>query len=143
VYPRRSLDEVHAELAEEHREIMALVSRIEARGQSEELAPLLKALHDRLADHFAHEQFPGGLYEAMGASGPEHHEDLKVLVREHCTLLSTARGLVERARSVTSAGRDALLLEVGAMIAALRAHEEREHRLASKLRAEAEASPAR
>lgn len=132
MYPRRSLDEVHAELADEHRQIMALVARLESRGHTPELPALLKALHDRLVDHFAHEQFPGGLYECMGARAPQCHDQLQALVRDHCTLLSDARSLVDRARS---GQREGLLSDVAALIAALRDHEEREHRLADSLRA--------
>lgn len=134
MYRPRSIAEVHAELADEHREIFALVARIESRGHSPDLPALLKALHDRLVDHFAHEQFPGGLYESMGACGPEHHDDLKVLVREHCTILSSARALVDRSRGLGPHQRAELLVDVAALIAALRAHEVREHKLADQLK---------
>jgi len=139
----RSLDEIHAELADEHREIMGLVSRLEAGCSARELPGLLKILHDRLVDHFAHEQFPGGLYEAMGFFEPAYHEDLKVLVREHCSLLSGARALVERSRAIAPRDWPALLEEVAALAGALHAHEHREHRLVEKLKvARAAAGPA-
>jgi len=139
----RSLDEIHSELAAEHREIMGLVTRLEAGCSARDLPGLLKTLHDSLVDHFAHEQFPGGLYEAMGLCAPAHHEDLKVLVREHCSLLSSARALVERSRAVAPRDWPALLAEVRALAAALHAHEHREHGLVEKLKAaQATAGPA-
>ena len=133
----RSLEEVHAEMADEHRQIMELVKRIESQGSLAGLPPMLRDLHDMLVDHFAHEQFPGGLYECMGARSPEHHEDLKVLVRDHCTVLSTARGLVERSRTVDLHGGVKLLQEVAELLQMLRDHETREHRLVEKLKAAA------
>ena len=131
----RPLEQVHAEMADEHRRIMDLVSRIESESNLSVLPAMLRELHDLLVNHFAHEQFPGGLYESMGAHGPDYHEDLKVLVREHCTVLSTARALVERARAVDLQGGAKLLGEVADLLQMLRDHEVREHRLVEKLKA--------
>ena len=128
----RTLQDVHAELAAEHRRLMALIALIEAERSLAKLPPMLRDLHDLLVDHFAHEQFPGGLYERLGAYGSQHHEDLRVLIREHCGVLSAARALVER--SELPQGDDARLLdEVAQLLEALRAHELKEHRLARKL----------
>ena len=135
--PHRSFAEVRAELAEEHRRVMALIARIEAPCDDAELPELLKSLHDLLVNHFAHEQFPGGLYESMGAHGPEHHDTLKVLVREHCEILSAARALVERVRA-PDAATGGLRGEVSEVVTMLRRHETREHELAQRL---AEAGP--
>jgi hypothetical protein len=131
----RTLDEIHAELAGEHREIMGLVARLESGCSARELPGVLKTLHDSLVDHFAREQFPGGLYEALGACEPAYHEDLRVLVREHCSLLSSARGLLERSHHVAPRDWPGLLEDVAALAAALHAHEHREHRLVEKLKA--------
>ncbi len=133
------LEQVHSDMADEHRRIMALISRIEAQDSVAVLPPMLKTLHDLLVDHFAHEQFPGGLYERMGAHGPEHHETLRTLVREHCEVLSNARALVERSRSVDSVGETRLLHEVAELIEMLRAHEIKEHRLVERLKDSARA----
>jgi hypothetical protein len=54
----RSLRDVHAALADEHRRLMALVSLLESGHDIARLAPMLRELHDLLVDHFAHEQFP-------------------------------------------------------------------------------------
>ncbi len=133
----RPLPDVHAELADEHRCIMALIARIEAGVDADELPETLQQLHDLLVDHFAHEQFPGGLYEQLGAYGPQHHEDLKVLIREHCLVLSAARALVEQARGANAEAAARLDDDVAALLAMLREHEVKEHRLVEKLKADA------
>jgi hypothetical protein len=127
----RPLQDVHAELADEHRRLMALVSLLEAERSIAKLPLMLRELHDLLVDHFAHEQFPGGLYEQMGAYGSQHHEDLRVLIREHCDVLSAARALLEHSeRPQHDSG---LLDQVARLLDALRAHELEEHRLVRKL----------
>lgn len=127
----RSLQHVHAELADEHRRLMALVSLLETERDIAKLPSMLRELHDLLAEHFAHEQFPGGLYEQLGAYGSQHHGELKTLIREHCSLLSAARALVEHAERPQADTR--VLDEVVGMLEKLRAHEIKEHRLVRKL----------
>ena len=129
----RSFSDVRAELADEHRQIMSLVARIESAPAEEELPRLLKSLHDTLVDHFAHEQFPGGLYECMGANRPEHHDTLRFLVQEHCALLSDARALVEHARAAGTGAGAALKQETDRLLRKLRQHETREHELARSI----------
>ena len=128
----RALRDVHAELADEHRRLMVLVSLIETERSIAKLPAMLRELHALLIDHFSHEQFPGGLYEQLGAYGAQHHEDLKVLIREHCTVLSAARALVERAEHPQADAR--LLDEVAKLLDLLHAHELKEHRLVRRLR---------
>ena len=131
----RSFSDVRAELADEHRQIMHLIARIESPGADEELPALLTSLHNMLADHFAHEQFPGGLYECMGANNPEHHDILRVLVREHCELLSSARALMEHANAPGTFTATDLHEEVDRLLQMLRQHEMREHELARSIEA--------
>jgi hypothetical protein len=131
----RSLRDVHAALADEHRRLMALVSLLESGHDIARLAPMLRELHDLLVDHFAHEQFPGGLYEQLGAYGSQHHAELKELIREHCSVLSAARALVEHAERPQAGTR--LLDELVRLLAVLRAHEIKEHRLVRKLQGDA------
>ena len=75
-----SFESVYDELTEEHRELMSLVERIRDHHGTVGLGPLLEELHTMLIKHFSHEQFPGGLYECMGAYGSRYHDELKVLV---------------------------------------------------------------
>ncbi len=120
-------------MADEHREIMSLVSRIEAPCADGELPELLHTLHHRLVDHFAHEQFPGGLYECMGATDDSYREELKVLVRDHCELLSRSSVLAERARTGAQGDEGQLREDVAGLVARLRDHEQREHLLAETI----------
>lgn len=133
----RDLDEVHGELATEHRTIMALITRIEGEREVADLSRLLDELHGSLIDHFAHEQFPGGLYERMGAMTPAYHEDIRTLVRDHCLILSSVSALLERSQSGRPGRESELLQDVAAMTRALHEHEHREHLLVEKLKSEA------
>jgi len=128
---RTQLREVLAELVDEHRQLTALLQRLAEHRSIVGLVPLLEELHTMLITHFAHEQFPGGLYECLGVRSPSRHETLRALVREHCVLLSTARGLLERARTAAPADEGALLDDVAALVEQLREHEEKEYRLAA------------
>lgn len=129
----RDLTAVYRELAGEHAELMALVARIDAHPRLPGLLPLLESLHEMLIHHFAHEQFPGGLYESLGAYGSEHHEEIRALVGEHCAILSEVRGLLENTRAAGPAAGPDLLARRDAVLALVRAHEGREHRLADRL----------
>jgi hypothetical protein len=133
-----TFEQVYEELTEEHRELMVLVERVRGLRSIIGLAPLLEELHTALIKHFSHEQFPGGLYECMGAYGSRYHDDLKILVRDHCVILSAVRGLVERTGAADGQDEPALLAEVAEVLAHLHDHERREHALADKLMAQAE-----
>ena len=127
------LKDAYAELASEHEHLMALVDRIRRHAEARDPTPLLEQLHESLIEHFSHEQFPGGLYECMGAYDPAHHAELEVLIGEHCTILSNARGLLERSRAAPPAGDPELRDGIGELVDMLYDHEHREHRLASRL----------
>lgn len=135
-----SFEQVYGQLAEEHSELMLLVDRIRAHRSFIGLGPLLGELHTMLIKHFSHEQFPGGLYESMGAHGSRYHDELKVLVEDHCTILSSVRGLLERARAAPRRDEEVLLREVGHILDRLNEHERREHALADKLMARTQSS---
>jgi hypothetical protein len=127
--------QVYDELEDEHRRLKVLVERIRGHGSAIGLAPLLEELHTALIKHFSREQFPGGLYECMGAYGSSYHDDLKILVRDHCVILSAVRSLLERTRIADPQAEAALLIEVTQVLTDLHDHERREHALAEKLMA--------
>ncbi len=133
-----TFQQVYDELEEEHRELMVLVDRIGELRSVIGLVPLLEELHTSLIKHFSREQFPGGMYECMGAYGSDYHDELKILVRDHCVILSAVRGLLERTRAADRQDEPALLAEVAEVLAHLHNHERREHALADKLMALAE-----
>ena len=130
-----TLERVYGECAQDHRELMELVGRIRELRSIVGLAPLLENLHGLLIRHFSQEHFPGRLYECMGAYGSAHHEELKILSREHCVILSAMRGLLDR--TLVSGARDdpAVMKEVGEVLVQLGDHERREYTLAQKLMA--------
>ena len=97
-------------------DIMSLVHRLEQHRSLVQLVPMLEELHALLINHFAHEQFPGGLYESLGAYGSTHHDELRVLVNEHCIILSSVRGVLERARLANETQASEILNEVAAVI---------------------------
>jgi hypothetical protein len=130
--------QVYGELEREHQELTVLVERVRTHRSTIGLAPLLEELHTSLIKHFSHEQFPGGLYERMGAHGSRYHDELKVLVRDHCVILSAVRGLLERTRIADAQGEPALLIDVAEVLTQLHDHEHREHALADKLMAQTE-----
>ncbi len=127
------VEQVYKELADEHESIMQLLDRIQQHGTVLHLVPLLEELHAVLIKHFAHEQFPGGLYESLGAYGPEYHDDLRVLVNEHCWILSSVRGVLERARLANEDNAEDILRDVASIVQSLHEHERKEHQLAEKI----------
>lgn len=135
-----SFEHVLEELAGEHRELMSLVDRIQNHRALMGLGPLLEKLHTLLIRHFSHEQFPGGLYECMGAHGSRYHRDLEVLVEDHCTILSSVGGLLERTRMAVESDAPALLADLDRVLEHLIDHEHREHTLADKLASPGESS---
>lgn len=112
---------------------MTLVETLKRAPPPAVLVRRLDELHRLLVNHFAHEQFPGGLYETMGAFGSRWHEDLRGLIQDHCHILSEARAILERARKSTPAERNELQVDVNALIERLAEHERKEHRLAERL----------
>ena len=128
-----SFEQVYSELVEEHRDLTSLTHRIRDHQGVIGLSPLLDRLHTLLIKHFSHEQFPGGLYERMGAYGSDYHDELRTLVEDHCTILSSVRGLLERTRVADEEAEPTLLRDVAEVLRHLNDHEHREHALADKL----------
>lgn len=128
-----SIERTYKALGDEHRQIMHLVERIEQHQTLVHLVPLLEELHELLINHFAREQFPGGLYESLGAYDSTYHDELRVLVQDHCLILSSMRGVLERARVANEEQETDILDDVATVIGSLYEHEHREHALAEKL----------
>lgn len=129
----KRIEEIYAGLAEEHDELMALVTRLEAHDTLDSLVPLLAKLHGSLIHHFGREQFPNGLYECLGVNRPEYHEDLKVLIKEHCVILSSAAALLECVRLADLNSGPELLDDVKRLTRQIREHESKEHALTTKV----------
>ena len=120
------------ELSHEHAAIRGLLDDLRAKAASpKDAKPLLSDLHRTLAKHFAHETYPGGFYEAIGACKTEFLGDLRVLVDEHFLLLSTTQSLRERAER-GAADEDAFGQDITGLLERLASHEQREHQLVEK-----------
>jgi len=130
-----TLEQVYGECAQDHRDLMELVGRVRERRKIVGLASLLEKLHELLIRHFSQEHFPGGLYECMGAYGSEHHEELKILSREHCVILSAMRSLLDRTLVSGPQDEPVVLAKVDEVMVQLCDHERREYALAQKLMA--------
>lgn len=131
---RERFDRSHAALAEEHRHILSLTTALETAPDNSKLVHRLERLHSVLISHFSKEQFPGGLYESMGAFGSRWHSTLQELIQEHCTILSEARSLLDQARNCAPDERDALQPRIIGLVRLLAEHEEKEHQLATTLK---------
>lgn len=127
------LGDIYAALADEHQRIFTLVGRLEETEGQYDLLPTLEQLHDLLVDHFSHEQFPGGLYEHLATRSDEHRDQIKILIREHCEILSRMSGLVVRARMAGPTTNAELDEDVIRAVEALKQHEEKEHLLAESV----------
>lgn len=127
------LELAYVRLSDEHQQLMALVDRLKSRDSGLDMVAFLEELHRVLIKHFAHEQFPDGLYESMGAYGSAYHDELKVLIKEHCAILSAVSGLLGHARATRRADQPSLSDELVKIVGMLREHERKEHLLAEKL----------
>ncbi len=125
------LEFTRQQLSDEHKTLLSLLDRLKQAEHAVDLEHLLEELHTTLINHFSHEQFPGGLYESMGAYGPVHHDELRVLIKEHCQILSAIGALLEKVR--VPGQKSELLDGVATLVARLGEHERKEHRLADKL----------
>jgi hypothetical protein len=129
----RGLEQARHELAAEHRGLAELMTRVRQAQEAGTLATVLEELHGRLKEHFAHEEFPGGLYQSMGALAPEYAPAIRDLVDEHFQVLASIRSLTAKARGPWPSSAAELLGEVAALIDRLSAHEAKEMRLAGRI----------
>lgn len=128
-----ALSRAREELAEEHRQLRFLITRLREAREVPGLLQALAELQSRLREHFAHEEFPNGLYETMGALAREHAAEVRELVDEHFLLLATLRGLADQARRHRDGPPDTLMREAAALAERLRSHEEKELELVERL----------
>lgn len=127
------LREIYKDLGDEHTRLLSLLGRIKGTRSVVALLPMLEELHGSLLSHFARETYPGGFYESLGICQPEYRDDLRVLVDEHFRMLSSLRGLIERARLDGAEGNPEIVQEVSMVANMLHSHERKEHDLASRV----------
>lgn len=81
------------ELRQEHREIEDLLWRLERATEANDVVDVLELLVPRLKDHFAKEEYPGGLYDRLGATRHARADELRSLVDDHFRMLSAIRSV--------------------------------------------------
>ncbi len=119
---RRRIEAEHRRLAE----LKQAVLRSEDPGR---LAALLGELAALLEQHFTGEEGPEGLHRIV-ADGARHRlPDLQRLFEEHRVFTASLADLRARAAALAAGPVRALHQEVGALVEALRAHEQTEDEL--------------
>jgi hypothetical protein len=131
-----ALASAHADLVDEHRALRNLLGRLREIQDPVGLAALLDDLHGKLKAHIEHEEFPGGLYESMGALGPAYANEVRELVDEHFRFLATARSLADEVRRAESPLAPRILNDAAALAEQLHTHEAIEQQLAERILAE-------
>jgi hypothetical protein len=87
-----------AQIREEHQRLQGFLARLRAETDREVIVALLAELPELLAEHFRHEEQPGGLYEAMGArSHAAPGGELGRLLDDHFRLTLMARHIADEA----------------------------------------------
>lgn len=122
---RRNLEASITELENEHHTISALLGRL---GDARDAGTLTAALHDLrrlLADHFAHEEQPGGLYDRLGVVSEQYRDRVRTLVDDHFKILSTVRTLEKQAGE----NKPEIVEAARGLQALLAHHESREHEM--------------
>ena len=128
--------EAEVRLRLEHQEIGTIAGGLRQVRDADALVIKLMELHEFLRRHFAHEEYPGGLYDQIGACSGSHRDQVHELVDEHYNLLSVVLSLTNEVRD---GGPDAVtdvLGEIDDVLANVRDHESREHRLVAELKSE-------
>jgi hypothetical protein len=128
-HPRRRR---RSQIAAQHRSLRETLGRIASTGELAQLVRLLEDLRAQLEPHFAEEEAPDGLAEAVGAAAPQHLRHLDRLMAEHRVLLVAVDGLITRGQALLSDAVGAYLGEVRALSRRLREHEEQETALLSE-----------
>ncbi len=128
-YDDGTIQAAATELYDEHRTIDALLRRLGYATARHELVELLDTLHGALHGHFAHEEYPGGLYQRLGALGEQNQAEVRKLVDEHFRMLAAVRGMSTRVKH-DDEPLDVFQAEIAKLVTWLEDHETREHRLA-------------
>jgi isocitrate lyase len=123
--------QIQAALEEDHGRLAALLGRIEGASDLDALGASLDELVRMLTEHFAHEEHAKGFYGLLGASAPEHRQELSRMVQEHRDILGSAKGLLERTKAPGPSSDVAR--QSAELSARLLEHETREARLARAL----------
>ena len=128
-----ALAKAHTDLVDEHRALRGLLGRLRELQDPAGLAALLDELHGKLKTHIEHEEFPGGLYESMGALGPRHAHEVRQLVDQHFQFLAKVRSLADEVRGARAPVDERILKDAVGLVEQIHAHEAVETRLAEQI----------
>ena len=90
--------EAEKELRDEHRRLEQLLDRLSAAKNLPTLLATAEELRQALLSHFAHEEYPGGLYDCLQFCLPQHRKELAQLIQDHRDLTAAVWELCQRAR---------------------------------------------
>lgn len=129
---RLSPDEARKALREEHLRLHDVVVRMSGSRDLEDLVNAIEALVPLLRAHFAHEERPGGLYEAIGAVSPGFLDQAARLTGDHARFLATVTGLARQGRELLDVTHRRFFEEARELARGLHVHEGEEHALAAE-----------
>lgn len=96
---RKTAEAARREIAQEHRQIRALVEELETTSGLGALLPLLADLRGLLVTHFAREEAPDGLHRVVDGAAPRLSTSVQLLFDEHRQMLAALDGIEERGRA--------------------------------------------
>jgi hypothetical protein len=111
----------------EHGQLDDLLQQLEHRAASHRLPLLLEGLGDLLRRHFAREEAPDGLYEALRSKAKADFDRVRALLGEHTALLAAVDSLGRQSRG--QPGSPELPRGIERLCWQMRAHEHEESRL--------------
>jgi len=135
-------DSEHREMLERvevtHRDLRTLIEQLVSASDVESIASGLCDLPTILAEHFAEEEAPGGLYDGLRHRRPDVETELTQLRGDHVTLAGQVEALVAKADAGGSGAAKAVDFEslragTRAFADLLRGHERVESRLVSEI----------
>jgi hypothetical protein len=116
----------HQQIHQEHESIKGILQKISSTTDIKVLVPQLRELRNVLADHFRHEEAPGGLRDAVLGSQPHLDNRIDEILGEHRVFLDDIDDLLARSQEVLDVTLPNLLLDVTDLTRRLHDHEIRE-----------------
>lgn len=129
---RDLITEAEADLRDEHQHLHQLAGQLQEVSDVAGLRELTDELYNQLRAHFRNEEYPGGLYDRIGATSPHHAEDVRELVGEHYHVLTSVFRLRAMAYQDDRESISDIVDELEAVMTTIREHEKREHKLAAE-----------
>lgn len=110
----------------QHGSLRALLADLDDVEDLRRAVRLLEALRAELGPHFAEEERPGGLFDAVVAAAYGQERAVEALRHEHVALAEELDGTLEQARACLRGPVAAALRRAAQVSARVRAHERKE-----------------